>query len=51
MTDLFAIYGPPTPEQARRLVLLLGLLPKPQKAEAEKDERPPATRRRPSTAA
>jgi hypothetical protein len=49
MADLFAIYGPPTPEQARRLVLLLGLLPKPQKA--EKDERPPATRRRPSTAA
>jgi hypothetical protein len=49
MADLFAIYGPPTPDQARRLVLLLGLLPKPPKA--EKDEEPRAIQRQPSTAA
>jgi hypothetical protein len=49
MADLLATYGPPSPELARRLVLLLGLLPKPPKA--EKDEQPPAIERRQSDAA
>lgn len=38
--DLFAVYGPPTPEQARRLVLLLGLLP-PRQDQRKAQEKPP----------
>lgn len=49
MADLLATYGPPSPELARRLVLLLGLLPKPP--QTEKDEQPQATQRRQSDAA
>jgi hypothetical protein len=47
--DLFAVYGPPTPDQARRLVLLLGLLPKPQK-QPQAEDRPAAERRPPNAA-